>query len=122
VLAPSDPCKGDQLVLLTTRSGALRDEVAAHLLAEKVPELTAPRLLFEVADIAVLGTGKTDFITAQATARLGSTRSQCARQSARQIRGQRWPHHYDCSYGHLPRPQSRRYEGTKIVQHLKGQC
>ena len=63
-----DARKGEQLVLLTTRAAASRQELQERARAEGVSELTVPRRLLVVKDLPVLGSGKTDYATAQATA------------------------------------------------------
>lgn len=63
-----DARKGEQLVLLTTRAAANRQELQERARAEGVSELTVPRRLLVVKDLPVLGSGKTDYATAQATA------------------------------------------------------
>lgn len=64
VLAVSDAKKGEQLVLLTSQDGAGRDDIIAKLKDEGMSELMAPRHIKIVDEIPVLGTGKTDYVTA----------------------------------------------------------
>jgi acyl-[acyl-carrier-protein]-phospholipid O-acyltransferase/long-chain-fatty-acid--[acyl-carrier-protein] ligase len=65
VLAVPDAKKGEQLVLLTTHGQAKRDGLRAYLQAEGMAELMAPKHIKYVDEIPVLGTGKTDYVTAQ---------------------------------------------------------
>lgn len=65
VVAVPDAKKGEQLVLLTTHAEATRDSLRAHLQAEGMSELMAPKHIKIIDDIPVLGTGKTDYVTAQ---------------------------------------------------------
>ncbi|MFC3051907.1 acyl-[ACP]--phospholipid O-acyltransferase [Kordiimonas pumila] len=65
VVAVSDVKKGEQLVLLTTRKGAEGSEVSAKLQAEGMSGLMLPKYIKVVDEIPVLGTGKTDYVTAQ---------------------------------------------------------
>jgi len=65
VLAVADAKKGEQLVLLTTRKDADTSALRKFLQAEGLSELMAPKHLKLVEEIPVLGTGKTDYVTAQ---------------------------------------------------------
>ena len=65
VLAVPDAKKGEQLVLLTTIADATRDALRAHLVEGGMSELMAPKFVKIVDEIPVLGTGKTDYVTAQ---------------------------------------------------------
>lgn len=65
VVAVPDAKKGEQLVLLTTQDDATRDALRTHLQSEGMSELMAPKHVKTVDDIPVLGTGKTDYVTAQ---------------------------------------------------------
>jgi len=65
VLAVPDAKKGEQLVLLTTMKDATRDALRAHLVEGGMSELMAPKFVKIVDEIPVLGTGKTDYVTAQ---------------------------------------------------------
>jgi len=65
VLAVSDAKKGEQLVLLSTEKDAGRTPLWQYLQAEGMSELMAPKYVKQVEEIPVLGTGKTDYVTAQ---------------------------------------------------------
>ncbi|MBL8670284.1 MAG: acyl-[ACP]--phospholipid O-acyltransferase [Alphaproteobacteria bacterium] len=69
VVALPDARKGEQLVLLTTRPDAGREALAAHFRSAGMAELTVPRTLLVVDALPLLGTGKTDYVTAAALAR-----------------------------------------------------
>jgi acyl-[acyl-carrier-protein]-phospholipid O-acyltransferase/long-chain-fatty-acid--[acyl-carrier-protein] ligase len=59
-----DERKGEQLILLTEKQDASRDELAAFAKTEGLSSLGVPRTLIPVDRIPLLGTGKTDFVTA----------------------------------------------------------
>ncbi|MBF0144509.1 MAG: hypothetical protein HQL59_13765, partial [Magnetococcales bacterium] len=61
VVAVADLRKGEKLVLVTTRPGADRAQVAAFARANQVPELMVPKLVMGVAAVPLLGSGKTDY-------------------------------------------------------------
>jgi acyl-[acyl-carrier-protein]-phospholipid O-acyltransferase/long-chain-fatty-acid--[acyl-carrier-protein] ligase len=65
VLAVPDAKKGEQLVLLTTNKEAARDDLRTYLQNEGMSELMAPKYVKYIDEIPVLGTGKTDYVTAQ---------------------------------------------------------
>jgi len=65
VVAVPDAKKGEQLVLLTTQEDATRDTLREHLQSEGMSELMTPKYVKVVDEIPVLGTGKTDYVTAQ---------------------------------------------------------
>jgi acyl-[acyl-carrier-protein]-phospholipid O-acyltransferase/long-chain-fatty-acid--[acyl-carrier-protein] ligase len=60
-----DAKKGEQIVLLTEKADASRDELVRHLRGEKMSELAVPRRIMVVAALPVLGTGKADYQTAK---------------------------------------------------------
>lgn len=60
VVSLPDPRKGEQLVLVTSRETADRDELLAFGKQEGFPELWIPRAVL-VSQIPVLGTGKVDY-------------------------------------------------------------
>lgn len=64
-LAVNDPKKGEQVILLSDRKGADRAELQAWYKQNGVAELSLPRRIMEVDAIPVLGTGKTDYVSAQ---------------------------------------------------------
>ena len=63
-----DPRKGEQLVLVTDRFEAARDELSAHARERGAAELMVPKVLLPVDRVPVLGTGKTDYVGATALA------------------------------------------------------
>src|SRR5580658_8971776 len=65
VIAESDNRKGERLVLVTDQMDASSSALIAHAQAVGVPELSAPRKIVKVAEIPVLGTGKTDYVAIQ---------------------------------------------------------
>jgi acyl-[acyl-carrier-protein]-phospholipid O-acyltransferase/long-chain-fatty-acid--[acyl-carrier-protein] ligase len=65
VIAEADARKGERLVLVTDQIGADVGQLVAHAQAVGVPELAAPRKIVKVAEIPVLGTGKTDYVAIQ---------------------------------------------------------
>ncbi|WP_282606537.1 acyl-[ACP]--phospholipid O-acyltransferase [Pelagibius sp. Alg239-R121] len=56
-----DPKKGEQIVLLTTREKAEPSELQAHGKTKGWAEIQLPRLLHEITEIPLLGSGKTDY-------------------------------------------------------------
>ncbi|HMA13810.1 MAG TPA: AMP-binding protein, partial [Kiloniellaceae bacterium] len=60
VVALPDPRKGEQLVLLTERENATRDELSAHARMQGASELMVPRQIFKVDKLPLLGSGKVD--------------------------------------------------------------
>ncbi|HEX3916140.1 MAG TPA: AMP-binding protein [Caulobacteraceae bacterium] len=65
VIAEPDTRKGERLVLVTDRRDADVAQLLAHAQAIGVPELSAPRKIVRVAEIPLLGTGKTDYVAIQ---------------------------------------------------------
>jgi acyl-[acyl-carrier-protein]-phospholipid O-acyltransferase/long-chain-fatty-acid--[acyl-carrier-protein] ligase len=63
-----DGRKGEQIVLVTTATGAERSAFIGWAHSHGVPELAVPRRLLHVQAIPVLGTGKTDYTEVQKTA------------------------------------------------------
>jgi acyl-[acyl-carrier-protein]-phospholipid O-acyltransferase/long-chain-fatty-acid--[acyl-carrier-protein] ligase len=61
VVAVPDARKGEALLLVTTQAGAEMGEILAQARALGVAELAVPRMVFEVAAIPLLGTGKIDY-------------------------------------------------------------
>jgi acyl-[acyl-carrier-protein]-phospholipid O-acyltransferase/long-chain-fatty-acid--[acyl-carrier-protein] ligase len=57
-----DGRKGESIVLLTTCPDAGRDELLVWARNHGVPELAVPRRVIPIADVPVLGTGKTDYL------------------------------------------------------------
>ncbi len=60
----ADKRKGEQLVLLTERPDANRDDLVAFAESEGVSALYVPKTIIQVDKTPVLGTGKTDYVTA----------------------------------------------------------
>ena len=56
---------GERLVLVTDQMDASGPALIAHAKAVGVSELSAPRKIVKVAEIPVLGTGKTDYVAIQ---------------------------------------------------------
>jgi len=65
VIAEPDSRKGERLVLVTDRMDAEASHLIAHAQAVGAGELAAPRRIVRVAEIPVLGTGKTDYVAIQ---------------------------------------------------------
>ncbi len=64
-----DRRKGEKLVLITTREGLTRKELARAMKEAGAPELYVPREIIVVEELPVLGSGKTDYVTLAAMAR-----------------------------------------------------
>jgi len=64
-VAVSDPRKGEQVLLLTDRPNADRNELLAFAKTTGLSELSLPRRIVQVPEIPLLGTGKTDYVAAQ---------------------------------------------------------
>jgi acyl-[acyl-carrier-protein]-phospholipid O-acyltransferase/long-chain-fatty-acid--[acyl-carrier-protein] ligase len=65
VIAQPDGRKGERLVLVTDQRDAEVGTLVAHAQAVGAAELTAPRKIVRVAEIPVLGSGKTDYVAIQ---------------------------------------------------------
>jgi acyl-[acyl-carrier-protein]-phospholipid O-acyltransferase/long-chain-fatty-acid--[acyl-carrier-protein] ligase len=65
VIAEPDNRKGERLVLVTDQHDADVGKLVAHAQVVGVAELAAPRKIVKVAEIPVLGTGKTDYVAIQ---------------------------------------------------------
>ena len=61
VVALSDPRRGERLVLLTESAGLERGELIAAAQHGGIPEIAVPRDIFTVAQVPLLGSGKTDY-------------------------------------------------------------
>jgi acyl-[acyl-carrier-protein]-phospholipid O-acyltransferase/long-chain-fatty-acid--[acyl-carrier-protein] ligase len=61
VVAVPDKRKGERVVLVTTAKTASRDALVDAIRKEGVSELMVPNLIIQVAEIPVLGSGKTDY-------------------------------------------------------------
>jgi acyl-[acyl-carrier-protein]-phospholipid O-acyltransferase/long-chain-fatty-acid--[acyl-carrier-protein] ligase len=57
-----DSSKGEVIVLFTTASGLGRDQLSASARALGLSELAVPRIVVTLAEIPLLGTGKTDYL------------------------------------------------------------
>jgi acyl-[acyl-carrier-protein]-phospholipid O-acyltransferase/long-chain-fatty-acid--[acyl-carrier-protein] ligase len=68
VVSLPDPRKGEQLVLITDRPEADRDELLAHARAQGYSELWTPKAVM-VSAIPVLGSGKVDYAATAEMAR-----------------------------------------------------
>lgn len=60
-----DKQKGEQLVLLTTRVNADRNELISGARALSITEISVPRKIIEVKEVPLLGSGKTDYPAVQ---------------------------------------------------------
>ena len=69
VVAVADPRKGEQLVVVSTKSDLERKPLSAALKQQGVPELMIPRVIIHVAELPVLGSGKTDYVSLSRLAR-----------------------------------------------------
>ena len=65
-VAIPDARKGEQVVLVSTKSDADRKDLLADGQARGISELMIPRAIITVEAIPVLGTGKTDYVEVQA--------------------------------------------------------
>jgi acyl-[acyl-carrier-protein]-phospholipid O-acyltransferase/long-chain-fatty-acid--[acyl-carrier-protein] ligase len=65
VIAAPDPRKGERLVLVTDQFDADATCLVAHAQALGASDLAAPRKVIRVAEVPVLGTGKTDYVAVQ---------------------------------------------------------
>lgn len=64
-----DPRKGERIVLLTTEKGAERSAMLGQARTIGASELTVPAAILVVDKVPLLGTGKTDYVTATTMAR-----------------------------------------------------
>jgi acyl-[acyl-carrier-protein]-phospholipid O-acyltransferase/long-chain-fatty-acid--[acyl-carrier-protein] ligase len=71
VVAIPDEKRGEQVVLVTDFKEAARAALIAAAREAGVPEMFVPRAIVKVAQVPVLGTGKTDYVTAGQLARSG---------------------------------------------------
>lgn len=65
----SDDRRGEQVILLTVHPSADRSTLQAAAKSAGIPEIQLPRRIIHVAEIPLLGTGKTDYIQATAMAK-----------------------------------------------------
>lgn len=61
VVSLPDPRKGEQLLLITTQSGAAVSDLQAHARKRGVAEIMVPRQIRQIDRLPLLGTGKTDY-------------------------------------------------------------
>jgi acyl-[acyl-carrier-protein]-phospholipid O-acyltransferase / long-chain-fatty-acid--[acyl-carrier-protein] ligase len=64
-VAVADSRKGERIVLVTTRMPALRDELREYSRRFGATDLMVPAAIVNVPEIPLLGSGKTDYVTAQ---------------------------------------------------------
>jgi acyl-[acyl-carrier-protein]-phospholipid O-acyltransferase/long-chain-fatty-acid--[acyl-carrier-protein] ligase len=78
-IALNDGRKGESIVLITTNPDASRSDLLVWVRNHGVPELAVPRRVIPVAEVPVLGTGKTDYVSvAKMIARMDGTWSSSA--------------------------------------------
>ncbi len=65
VVALPDPKKGERIVLFTDRRDADVASLAGWARSNGAPELAVPKRIVKVAEVPVLGTGKTDYVAIQ---------------------------------------------------------
>ncbi len=65
VVAVADARKGEKLVLVTDRTDAEVARMAEWAREHGAPELAVPKRIMRVAEVPVLGTGKTDYVSIQ---------------------------------------------------------
>ena len=58
-----DPKRGEQIVLVTEAREAKRRELLAWAQTQGVPEISVPKKVIHVKELAVLGTGKLDYVS-----------------------------------------------------------
>ncbi len=64
-VAVEDSRKGERIVLVTTKMPALREELRDYSRRYGATDLMVPNAIVNVPEIPVLGSGKTDYVTAQ---------------------------------------------------------
>jgi acyl-[acyl-carrier-protein]-phospholipid O-acyltransferase/long-chain-fatty-acid--[acyl-carrier-protein] ligase len=69
VVALPDERKGERVVVVTTRQGATRAEVVAHLRRKQAADVMAPAEVVVLEKLPLLGSGKTDYVTLNKLAR-----------------------------------------------------
>lgn len=65
VVSVKDDKKGEKLILFTTQPQAASEDITRHFRSLGINELSIPRQIQQVAEIPLLGTGKTDYVTLQ---------------------------------------------------------
>lgn len=63
VVSIKDDKKGERLILFTTKEGAKAEDLQGHFRSLGMNELSLPRQINIVAEIPLLGTGKTDYVS-----------------------------------------------------------
>ena len=58
-----DPKRGEQIILVTEAPNAKRQELLAWAQTHGVPEISVPKKVIHVKELAVLGTGKLDYVS-----------------------------------------------------------
>jgi len=58
-----DPKRGEQIILVTETPNAKRQELLAWAQTHGVPEIAVPKKVIHVKELAVLGTGKLDYVS-----------------------------------------------------------
>ena len=66
VVALPDPRKGEQLILVTEKSGATREELLGFAQQQGIAELMVPKTILSVDSLPILGTGKIDYVRIKA--------------------------------------------------------
>lgn len=61
VINMPDPKKGEQLVLVTTNSQAIREEIVSYARANSMGEIAIPKKIIFIQKMPLLGTGKIDY-------------------------------------------------------------
>jgi len=61
VITRSDEKKGEQLVLITTKSPAMKNEILQYARSHGISELAVPKIIRHVPKLPVLGSGKIDY-------------------------------------------------------------
>ncbi|OYU70161.1 MAG: 2-acylglycerophosphoethanolamine acyltransferase [Alphaproteobacteria bacterium PA2] len=75
VVAMPDPKKGERLVLFTDQQDAESSALLAHAQSIGAPELAVPKKIVRIAEVPVLGTGKTDYVALQRMAETDGRRA-----------------------------------------------
>jgi acyl-[acyl-carrier-protein]-phospholipid O-acyltransferase/long-chain-fatty-acid--[acyl-carrier-protein] ligase len=63
VISVKDDKKGERLILFTTQQDAKAEDIGARFRQLGLSELSVPKQIMPVAELPVLGTGKTDYVT-----------------------------------------------------------
>ncbi len=69
----TDAAKGEAIVLFTNAPGLGREQLLAAAKGIGAPELAVPRVVHSIAEIPLLGTGKTDYVRLKSMAQDGAT-------------------------------------------------